>query len=342
MFRERRPRRGGGLGRLRGEAGGKRLPPPDRSGEKAMLTGTIPFDRYPGLAPLFHDFLRGLPDFFPDPPTIEAAAARGRSLLGAPSRIPAEAFRTRVPEAEAMARDLAAGRAVAVLTGHQVGLFTGPLFTITKAFDTIRAARQLREAGVAAVPVFWALTDDHDLEEIARTARPGKEGPEVIVLEGADRSNRKPVGGLPLPENVTGVLESFRADARGPEAEEILAGVRPPLRSRSSLRRGLHRDPLRPGRGRAAPRSSIPARNRCAGRPPSSSSPPRGRRRRSARRSPTRRRSWCEPASPFPSRSGPKCSLSSRSPEKRGDASRTSPPRSKPSRRAPPGFRRTS
>ncbi len=187
-----------------------------------MLTGTIPFTRYPGLAPLFHDFLRGLPEFFPDPPTTQAAAGRGRSLLGTKCRIPAEAFRARVPEAEPMARDLADGRAVAVVTGHQVGLFTGPLFTITKAFDTIRAARELREAGIPAVPVFWALTDDHDLEEIARTARPGKEGPEILVLEGADRANRRPVGGLPLPEKVREVLESFRADARAPDAPEIL------------------------------------------------------------------------------------------------------------------------
>jgi bacillithiol biosynthesis cysteine-adding enzyme BshC len=187
-----------------------------------MLTGTIPFNRYPGLAPLFHDFLRGLPEFFPDPPTMEAAAARGKRLLGTRARIPAEAFRTRVAEAEAMARDLAAGRAVAVVAGHQVGLFTGPLFTITKAFDAIRAARELREAGVPAVPVFWALTDDHDLAEIARTARPGKEGPEVIVLEGADRANRRPVGGIPLPQKVSEVLESFRADARAQEAGEIL------------------------------------------------------------------------------------------------------------------------
>jgi bacillithiol biosynthesis cysteine-adding enzyme BshC len=187
-----------------------------------MLTGTIPFNRYPDLAPLFHDFLRGLPEFFPDPPTTEAAAARGKRLLGTRARIPAEAFRTRGAEAEAMARDLAAGRTVAVVAGHQVGLFTGPLFTITKAFDAIRVARELREAGVPAVPVFWALTDDHDLAEIARTARPGKEGPEVIVLEGADRANRRPVGGIPLPEKVREVLESFRADARAPEAEEIL------------------------------------------------------------------------------------------------------------------------
>ena len=187
-----------------------------------MLTGAVPFDRYPGLSPLFLEFLRGFPDFYPDAPTIAAAAARGKALLGRPARVPAGAFRTRVPRARLMAEDAAAGRAVSVVTGHQVGLFTGPLFTITKAFDAIRAARQLSEAGVPAVPVFWALTDDHDLEEIARTARPGKDGPEILILEGADRSNRRPVGEIPLPEKVREVLEAFRPDARGPDAGAIL------------------------------------------------------------------------------------------------------------------------
>ncbi|HEV8118421.1 MAG TPA: bacillithiol biosynthesis BshC [Thermoanaerobaculia bacterium] len=187
-----------------------------------MLSGTIPFERYPGLPPLFLDFLRGLPDFYPDPPSIEAAAARGRELLGQRPRLPAEAFRARVPQARAMAEELAAGRAVAVLAGHQVGLFTGPLFTVTKAFDAIRLARDLTRRGVPAVPVFWALTDDHDLDEIARTARPGKSEVLFTMLEGADRSNRQPVGGLPLPEKVTEVLEGFRDDIKAPDGAEIL------------------------------------------------------------------------------------------------------------------------
>ena len=187
-----------------------------------MLTGRIPFDRYPGLSPLFLEFLRGLPEFYPDPPSIGAAAARGRELLGRPARIPAEAFRSRVAGARAMAEDLAAGRAVAVVAGHQVGLLTGPLFTITKAFDAIRTARELSGAGVPAVPVFWALTDDHDLEEIARTARPDKEGPQILILEGADRANRRPVGSIPLPEKAREILEAFRPDARGAEGERIL------------------------------------------------------------------------------------------------------------------------
>ncbi|MEO8189652.1 MAG: bacillithiol biosynthesis BshC [Acidobacteriota bacterium] len=186
----------------------------------------IPFERYPGISPLFARFLAGLPEFYPDPPTIEAAAERGRRILGRPSRVPAGAFRFRGEAAKARAEDLAAGRAVAVVAGHQVGLFTGPLFTITKAFDAIRVAREISDRGVPAVPVFWALTDDHDLEEVARTARPGKDGPEVIVLEGADRSNRAPVGRRAIPEGVRPILDAFAADARAPGSEELVETLR--------------------------------------------------------------------------------------------------------------------
>jgi bacillithiol synthase len=185
----------------------------------------IPLEKYPGLPPLFLDFVRGASAFHPDPPSLDAAVARGREILArrdAP-RLPASAFRHRSPAGAAAAGELAAGRAVAVLAGHQIGLFTGPLFTLVKAFDAIAFARELTRRGVPAVPVFWALTDDHDLEEIARTARPGPDGPERFVLEGADRSNRSPVGTLRIPEKVDAVVEAFRADARGPEGEEILS-----------------------------------------------------------------------------------------------------------------------
>jgi bacillithiol biosynthesis cysteine-adding enzyme BshC len=188
--------------------------------------GVIPFDRYPGLPELFVKFLAGAPDFYPDPPAPQAAADRGRALLGTPARIPASAFRSRGAAAAKSAEELAAGRAVAVIAGHQVGLFTGPLFTIVKAFDAIRIAREIRELGVPAVPVFWALTDDHDLEEVARTAKPGKDGPEILVLEGADRANRSPVGRLPLPARVTELLDAFAADARAPGAAEIVEAFR--------------------------------------------------------------------------------------------------------------------
>jgi bacillithiol biosynthesis cysteine-adding enzyme BshC len=185
---------------------------------------SIPLERYPGLPPLFLDFARGRSRFHPDPPTIDAAVVRGKELLARrePPRIPASAFRFRATGGGQAAEDLAGGRAVAVIAGHQIGLFTGPLFTVVKAFDAIAIARELSRRGVPAVAVFWALTDDHDLEEIARTAKPGPDGPQRLVLEGADRSNRSPVGSLPIPEGVREIVDAFRADARDEEAMEIV------------------------------------------------------------------------------------------------------------------------
>ncbi len=187
-----------------------------------MSDGVIPFERYPGLSPLFLDFLRGLPEFFPDSPTIAAATARAKKLLATPSRVPASAWRCRGVESRNMAEALSAGRAVAAVAGHQVGLFTGPLYTLTKAYDALRTAREISAQGAPTAPVFWALTDDHDLEEVGRSARPGAQGPEVLVLEGADRANKKPVGRLPVPERARELLEAFRAGARAPDAGQIL------------------------------------------------------------------------------------------------------------------------
>jgi bacillithiol biosynthesis cysteine-adding enzyme BshC len=186
----------------------------------------IPFAKYPGLSPLFHDFLRGAPDLYPDPPTLDACVERGKRLLAADRqpRVPASAFRCRGAEAERLAGELAAGRAVAVAAGHQVGLFTGPSFTLLKALDAIRLAREVTRRGVPAVPVFWALTDDHDLQEIARTARPTPDGPQELVLEGADRQNRQPVGRRTIPDGVRGIVEAFREDAGTEESMRLLDG----------------------------------------------------------------------------------------------------------------------
>jgi bacillithiol biosynthesis cysteine-adding enzyme BshC len=175
---------------------------------------SIPLERYPGLPPLFLDFARGKSPLYPDPPTIEAAGMRGREILAQPGRVRLSpgAYRFRGDAGRKSAEDLAAGRAVAVLAGHQVGILTGPLYTLVKAFDAIVLARELSSRGIPAVPVFWALTDDHDLEEVARTAKPAPDGPKTFLLEGADRSNRSPVGRLPLPEGILGILEAFRED----------------------------------------------------------------------------------------------------------------------------------
>src|SRR6059036_1491762 len=61
---------------------------------------------------------------------------------------------------------LAAGEVLAVTTGQQPGLFTGPLYTIYKGLSAVALARRLeRDWKIPIVPVFWVAGDDHDFAE---------------------------------------------------------------------------------------------------------------------------------------------------------------------------------
>src|SRR2546426_6397571 len=61
---------------------------------------------------------------------------------------------------------LAAGEVLAVTTGQQPGLFTGPLSTIYKGLSAVALARRLERAWkIPIVPVFWVAGDDHDFAE---------------------------------------------------------------------------------------------------------------------------------------------------------------------------------
>ena len=56
--------------------------------------------------------------------------------------------------------------ALAVTTGQQPGLFTGPLYTIHKALSAVGLSRVLeRRWNRPVVPVFWLAGDDHDFAE---------------------------------------------------------------------------------------------------------------------------------------------------------------------------------
>ncbi len=76
---------------------------------------------------------------------------------------------TPTPIAPAALPGLPAG-AACVVTGQQVGILTGPLLTILKAARAISFAGELAAArGTPVVPLFWAASDDHDLDEIHHT-----------------------------------------------------------------------------------------------------------------------------------------------------------------------------
>ncbi len=55
----------------------------------------------------------------------------------------------------------------AVVTGQQVGLFSGPLYTIYKALTVVKLTEYLNQNGQGSfVPIFWLAADDHDFAEI--------------------------------------------------------------------------------------------------------------------------------------------------------------------------------
>lgn len=55
-----------------------------------------------------------------------------------------------------------------ITTGHQLNLFTGPLYFLYKIVSVINLSRELKERYPDSnfVPVYWMATEDHDFEEI--------------------------------------------------------------------------------------------------------------------------------------------------------------------------------
>jgi bacillithiol biosynthesis cysteine-adding enzyme BshC len=63
-----------------------------------------------------------------------------------------------------------------VTTGHQLNIFTGPLYFIYKIVTAIKLCRQLKDAfpDKNFVPVYWMASEDHDFAEINYTNIGGK------------------------------------------------------------------------------------------------------------------------------------------------------------------------
>ena len=55
-----------------------------------------------------------------------------------------------------------------ITTGHQLNLFTGPLYFLYKIISTINLSKELKEKypNYNFVPLYWMATEDHDFEEI--------------------------------------------------------------------------------------------------------------------------------------------------------------------------------
>lgn len=82
-------------------------------------------------------------------------------------------------EIENSLEKLKARNSVVVIGGQQVGLLTGPLYSIYKMMSIILLARQKeKELNVPVVPVFWMAGEDHDIYEVNHLFLPGRDGME--------------------------------------------------------------------------------------------------------------------------------------------------------------------
>jgi bacillithiol synthase len=188
----------------------------------------------PHTSRLYSSYLQDFPSvsrFYAHPPTFESVrqvAAGVRPDLAA-RRAVAEILR---PQNLALGSDASvdaaldrfASGAVAIVTGQQVGLFSGPSFTIYKALTALRLAQELNSAGTPAVAIFWLATEDHDLAEINHCFWPSREGAERIDVPSLEHEGSR-AGEVPLGDAVVAAVERATLNLQGPATDQIRAAL---------------------------------------------------------------------------------------------------------------------
>ena len=191
--------------------------------ESGLRVESLPFDLIPHQSRLFLDYLKdpvALRNFYP-------SAVRFHHELQ--QRVPEVLSAYRVDRARvcdalaAMNRGWGAGEAtlkniellreedcIAVVSGQQAGLFTGPLYTVYKALSAVKLAGCMQQRNTKAVPVFWIAAEDHDFAEVAKAELIGRDCQlkSVAVSEALHREGQ-PVGHVKLDESIDTVIDEL-------------------------------------------------------------------------------------------------------------------------------------
>ncbi|WP_263353948.1 bacillithiol biosynthesis cysteine-adding enzyme BshC [Acidicapsa acidisoli] len=93
-----------------------------------------------------------------------------------------------------------------VVTGQQVGILGGPLFTPHKAATAVALAGEATGAGHAHVPVFWLASEDHDFAEVNHVTFPARRELRKLIYDSAPKA-AVPVGGMVLDESITPLID---------------------------------------------------------------------------------------------------------------------------------------
>src|SRR5690242_715356 len=169
----------------------------------------------PGTSKLFADFLYHFdrvsafyPHNFGNPTSFRDAAAQ---LAYPDSRRKAIVSALREQNGPSASLDeLAKPGTVAVVTGQQVGLLSGPSYTIFKALTAVRLVHELRRQGIPAVPIFWLASEDHDLAEVDHVWLFDQNVKASRITVANEVTNGGPVGEVVLPDvPLAGIREAL-------------------------------------------------------------------------------------------------------------------------------------
>ena len=167
-----------------------------------------PIDVVPGLSRLFVDFCAGeqaVRPFYASLPRETGWQKRCPLPDHWSEVVDLLAGQNASPAAAPALNALRAG-AGTILTGQQVGLLGGPLYTPFKAATALARARQATEAGQPHVAIFWLATEDHDFAEINHVTFPSRK--ELLKLIYAKTpSNPVSVGSVVLDEMIEPLIE---------------------------------------------------------------------------------------------------------------------------------------
>ncbi|MBN1569932.1 MAG: bacillithiol biosynthesis cysteine-adding enzyme BshC [Acidobacteria bacterium] len=103
---------------------------------------------------------------------------------------------------------------VAIVTGQQVGLFAGPLYTIYKALSSVKIAEEMNKRGIRAVAIFWMETEDHDLPEVTHRTLLDRDSIlqtidyREVLFKGSGTPHAS-VGSLELPQSIREAVCDF-------------------------------------------------------------------------------------------------------------------------------------
>lgn len=130
-------------------------------------------------------------------------------------------------ETEANIAQLDSSKTIAVITGQQLGLFGGPLYTIYKTITAIKFCKKLKEdyPEFNFVPIFWLEGDDHDYDEVRTISVLNNENilTDISYNDGLDEeTNRGSIGKLKFNENINLVFDELQKTLRETEFKASL------------------------------------------------------------------------------------------------------------------------